>query len=29
MSIIDVESAAGRMRRGEFVIIVDDADREK
>ena len=28
MSIIDVESAAGRMRRGEFVIIVDDADRE-
>ncbi|MYD35579.1 MAG: bifunctional 3,4-dihydroxy-2-butanone-4-phosphate synthase/GTP cyclohydrolase II [Dehalococcoidia bacterium] len=28
MSIIDVEGAAARMRRGEFVIIVDDAERE-
>ena len=28
MSIIDVESAAARMRRGDFVIIVDDAERE-
>ncbi len=28
MSVIDVESAAARMRRGEFVIIVDDAERE-
>lgn len=28
MSIIDVEGAAARMRRGDFVIIVDDAERE-
>lgn len=28
MSIIDVEGAAARMRRGELVIIVDDAERE-
>ncbi len=28
MTIIDVEQAAARMRRGEFVIIVDDAERE-
>ena len=28
MSITDVEGAAARMRRGEFVIIVDDAERE-